>query len=1090
MVMILDAFLPKFNELLMQMAQDEVGMLLDIPGQIEKLNKTVCDIQCVLADAERKKSKGSAIERWLMQLKDVMYDADDVIDLCQMKVKERLAASSSHSSTNARYGCHLLSCFRNPLFAHEIGYKIKDINSRLQEIAKSKATLGLTESPLFYGPFVPGNRVDSMISRKTDPAVVQADIVGEQIEQDTELLVNWLIEEEKDVRENIVVAAIVGMGGIGKTTLAKRIFNDKRIGEAFQLKIWVCISKEVKGVEVLKCMIREAGGEHGAAQERSELVPILVRTIQKKKFLLVLDDVWEESRKVWDDLLRAPMNGAAHGSRLLVTTRDERVANGIRVARSHRVDKLSDVDGWSLLIKQVAPNGIESEIQDFKEIGMQIVEKCDGLPLAIKSIGGVLRTKGNTRDNWEAILRSNVWSMDGLSGDIHRAFYLSYEDLQAPLKQCFIFCSLFPEDCEIVKPDLIYMWLAEGFLHDKGDIWELGDSYYKELIMRNLLESLPGYKSSCKMHDLLWSFAHQLGKDENYVLGKGQVLSKSDGSLKVRRLSIEASEVNIEVIKKEIGLRTLVHREKSDFTLGDLCKTVCNLRIINLCNTGISSLPDSLFGLVHLRYLDVSASKLRSIPSSIENLRNLACLWCTNCTELSQVPESICNLRELRCLGFEITKVEAIPTGINNLEKLNVLHGFKPYKNNLERFSSLDGLESLSKLIQLRLEGLERVCDRNIAKKANLRSKNHLKQLYLYYTLLSPIEQLSQTNEKKMVIEDVLNELCPPSSLEEFSIECYFGRCLPNWLNLGAALPNLNYLVIHNCVCLEELAPLGQLPNLVFLRIKGVYSVVSVGEEFLGRDIQSEDVIAMSCPIKPAFPKLSELEFLGLPKWKEWWWNMGQPAMTKLKNLVIEDCPQLRSLPEGLSHHAISLESLQINGAQNLIFVEKLPSIKEIRVSNNLILERFSNLPSISHILIKKCPNLQTLEDLKALQSMVLIDFEMETLPDYLATITLQKLTVGCSEELLLKIARERGSGSEWSIFKHIPNVTIYSPNESLYVTYKKTPCSFTTNASTRLRRKETLYSGDWCSMRQEANSRGCITLEFRKSHSSDLIET
>ncbi|XP_078148745.1 putative disease resistance protein RGA3 [Carex rostrata] len=1050
MVMILDPFLSKFSEFLVQMVQNEVGMLLGIPGQIEKLRDTIRDIQCILADAEMKKSKSSAIERWLMQLKDVMYDADDIIDLCQIKAKERLAGSSSHSSSNARCGCPLLSCFRNPIFAHKIGSKIKDINSRLDGIAKRKTELGLIESPISSGPSNPVQRVDSVIIRETDPSILLAGIVGEKIEEDTELLVNWLTKEE--TTELLPVATILGMGGIGKTTLAKMIINDPRIVEEFQLKIWVCISKEVKAIEVLKCVIREAGGEPGAVERRSELVPLLERTIQKKKFLLVLDDVWIESRTVWDNLLCAPMSRGAYGSRLLVTTRDERVANAMRTSKLHRVDKLSEMDGWSLLIKQVAPNGVESDIQDLMEIGMQIVKKCDGLPLAIKSIGGVLCTKGNTRGNWLAILESNVWSMDGLPGDVHRAFYLSYEDLPSPLKRCFISFSLFPEDTMFSSTELIYLWLAEGYLQDKVDFWELGLLYYKELLLRNFLEDTKKYhdQAGCKMHDLLWSFTRQLGKDENCILGNGQVLSKFDSTLKLRRLSIEGDVVNIEIIKKKKGLRTLLLRAKPEFPLDDLCKTVSKLRILDIGGSNISCLPDSLFGLVHLRYLDVRQTKLRTIPNAIGNLRNnLVFLNCEGCFELSHIPKSISSLPELRGFNLLDTKVKAIPAGLNNLENLRHLYGFKPYNNNSEGFSSLDGLESLSKLIVLYLDGLEKVSDQNMAKGANLRSKNKLEYLRLGYISMSFEEQLSQTNEKKMTSEEVLNELFPPPFVQDLEIINYYGTCLPNWLNLGAALPNLRHLIIENCACFEGMAPLGQLPNLEYLCIEDAYSVVNIGEEFLLGGIQSKGIIEMGYSAKLAFPKLSELIFIKMANWKVWEWNKRLPAMPKLKKLYIVECPQLRSLPDGLSHHATSLEYLRISKADNLITVENLPSVKEIDVWENRILERISNLRSISYIEISQCPNLKAVENLETLQRIALSDFEMESLPDYLAMTMPQKIRIDCSEELLRKIAKERESGSEWNKFKHIPKVTINSPDGSFSAIYQKTPLSFTTNIRT-----------------------------------------
>ena len=219
---------------------------------------------------------------------------------------------------------------------------------RLEGIAKKRAMLGLTESAI-----IP--RVDSIIHRKTDHLIVVDDIVGEKIEEDTEMLVSWLTEEEKGVKENVCVVAILGMGGIGKSTLAKKIFNDERIADEFQLKIWVCVSKEVNGVEVLKCVIRKAGEEPANTNDRSVLVPKVESLVKGKKFFLILDDVWDESpqKAVWDSLLRAPMSRGAHGSRVLVTTRDERVANGMRATKSHRVEKLSNQDGWCLLIKQV-----------------------------------------------------------------------------------------------------------------------------------------------------------------------------------------------------------------------------------------------------------------------------------------------------------------------------------------------------------------------------------------------------------------------------------------------------------------------------------------------------------------------------------------------------------------------------------------------------------------------------------------------------------------------------------------------------------------------------------------------------------------
>jgi hypothetical protein len=383
----------------------------------------------------------------------------------------------------------------------------------------------------------------------------------------------------------------------------------------------------------------------------------------------------------------------------------------------------------------------------------------------------------------------------------------------------------------------------------------------------------------------------------------------------------------------------------------------------------------------------------------------------TGCTELSHLPHSITNLRQLRFLGLEGTNIEIIPAGLKKLEKLIELYGFKP-DNNPKGSSCLDELEALSQLVRLTLHGLERVSEMNMVKAANLRRKHRLQELILEFSSLNWEDQISQTNEKKVTAEGVLNELSPPHSVEIVQIRGYFGNCLPNWLNLGAALPQLRFLEIENCNCFENLAPFGQLSNLDYLRIKNAYSVVSVGEELFGTYIKSGGSIERNCSVIPPFSKLNTLEFVGMENWKEWQWKKGESAMPKLRKLLIKSCPQLRSLPEGLSHHATSLELLQIIGADNLITIENFSSIKDLRVFTNPNLERMSNLPSVSHILIRDCPNLKT---------------------------------ISCSEELLRKIRNQWEGGSEWNKFKHIPKVKINSWDESLCATYQKTPLSFIT---------------------------------------------
>lgn len=343
MAVILDAFISNISLVLLTMAQEEVGLLLGIPGEIEKLTRMVGDIRCVLSDAERRQSESQTISQWIMELKDLMYDADDIIDLCQIKASEHTHLSGS--------SCRFLnSCLSNPVFSHKIGRRIRVLNYKLEDIVNRISLLGLIEHRVGLSAV----RTSILtVSHKTDPLIVQSDIVGEKIEEDTDALVELITKEDAIVTNNMAVVAIVGVGGIGKTTLAKKVFNDQRIKDEFQVKIWVCVSKEVTERDLLKNVIREAGGNDCVAQERSELIPLLERLIAGKKFLLVLDDVWRESEKAWHGLLREPLMSGARGSRIIVTTRDQTAAMRMKAIHSLHVNKLRDDDAWSLLVKQV-----------------------------------------------------------------------------------------------------------------------------------------------------------------------------------------------------------------------------------------------------------------------------------------------------------------------------------------------------------------------------------------------------------------------------------------------------------------------------------------------------------------------------------------------------------------------------------------------------------------------------------------------------------------------------------------------------------------------------------------------------------------
>jgi hypothetical protein len=826
MVLIVDAVIARYTNKLADLIEDRVMRALGVVQQLQVLKGRLDYMKSVLVDAEVKRIHDSAINTWLNQLKDIMYDADDLIDLCSIK-SQRSSHIQLSSMLNQRV-CHkapLLSCLGHFQFNCEIGYRIKDINERLEIILKDRVMLRLDR-------VIPEHiSVPNVDIRQTDslPEVV----VGADIVNSTDEMVEKLIAY-RDVDTKFCVFGIEGMPGIGKTTLAKKIYNDPRIEKEFRLRIWLCVTETFDEINLLKQMIREAGGSAEQQTTRAELVSYLVRCISGKTVFLVLDDVW--GADVWTDLLCRPFEHQLQPNRILITTRHRAVLQETRAVHIHRVLKMNEDTGLELLLKDIFRKQEIEMVERFRDIGRQIVLKCDGLPLAIKVIAGVLSSK-STIAEWEGV-HDCEWSLDGLPDRVQGLLYWSYRDLPSELKQCYLFCSIFPASSQIHKDAISYWWAAEGLVSQKGNLsmHDATEGYYDELVRRNLLQLHPRYldKSRSTMHDLLRSLSQYLSKDESMFIDARTI---TDSVPMLRHVGIaNVGERLPAALKKIVRLRTLALFNSPTFSIidGELFRRLKHLRILILSETSIRAVPKSVKNLVHLRVLNLSFTKLQGVPKSIGRLLNLQYLSLLGCSELRVLPTSIAKLSNLRFLRLNETAITSMPRGIGGLRHLDMLMGVFESSNGFK----LDELQNLSQLRRLRIDKLERVEVASVV----LNDKTRLKELSLGCTIDRSIseEAFHGTNDGQRNMTTVYENLLPPPNLTHLFIHGFLGTKFPSWLvsPSSAIFRNLEHLHLNDCISCPQIPPVGQLPDLLVLKIKGADAVVKMETEVLGQGMK------------------------------------------------------------------------------------------------------------------------------------------------------------------------------------------------------------------------------------------------------------
>jgi hypothetical protein len=346
MAAVLDAMVSFVIDTLQKMAADEVDMLRGVPDEINKLEEKLQDLKAVLADAERRRITDEAVQRWVLMLKDVMYEATDIHDICIIHAEEQ--HESIRGEDFWRFN-NLIAFMQNIFFTHDIGNRIKDLNKKLDSICESGAEFNFFRMEQNQER---GMATDHPAGSKTSPVIERSSLVGKKIEEDTVDLVNMLTDERwSNHPDDYIVVAISGTGGIGKTALAQNIYNHQTIKDKFSIRMWLSITQACTETELLRDAIYHAEGGDCHDHGKSILESTLADIIRDKKTFVVLDDMWTVAK--WNNVLKASFSYVARGSRVLVTTRDERVARSMKAQYLHNVDHLGPQDAWTLLKKEV-----------------------------------------------------------------------------------------------------------------------------------------------------------------------------------------------------------------------------------------------------------------------------------------------------------------------------------------------------------------------------------------------------------------------------------------------------------------------------------------------------------------------------------------------------------------------------------------------------------------------------------------------------------------------------------------------------------------------------------------------------------------
>uniref|UniRef100_A0A1J3G1H7 Putative disease resistance RPP8-like protein 2 n=1 Tax=Noccaea caerulescens TaxID=107243 RepID=A0A1J3G1H7_NOCCA len=895
-------------EKLWELLSRESGRLQGVHEQVDELKREMRTLQSLLKDADARKSESNIVRNFLEDVKDIVDDGEDIIESFILKgLKEK----------GIKKRVKRLSCFL--VDRRKFASDIEGITKRISEVIARMQSFGIK--------IIDGGRSLSLQerqrvqreTRETFPDNSEMDLVG--VEESVEELVGHLVENE-----NIHVVSISGMGGIGKTTLARQVFHHDNIRRHFDGFAWVCVSQEFTRKDVWQRILQDLRPHDGGIEQMDErtLQRKLFQLLETSRYLIVLDDVWKTED--WDRI-KAVFPHQRRGSKMIITSRNQGVGlHADPTCFAFRPRILTPEESWKLCVSIVFRNTHETEFrvdEELEGMGEKMVTYCGGLPLAVRVLGGLLAKK-YTVSEWQRVYENIQTPILGKSvlddnklNSVYRVLSLSYEDLPVQLKHCFLYLAHFPEDRKINLKVLFNLWAAEGIITlscDGETIQRSGEDYLEELERRNMVIAGKDYSSIgdgegyCQMHDMMREICLSKAKEENFLQVMEVPTSTSTINVqtpsRARRLVVHnGNALHMVGHKKNQKCRSVmcfeVERNLWEQSAPDF-RSLPLLRVLDLDNAKFKGgkLPSSIGELIHLRFLSLQDATVSHLPWSLRNLKRLIYLNLSVDMDVEvHVPNILKGMLELRYLGLPVYMDDKTKLELGDLVNLEYLGYFST------KHSSVTDLLRMTRLTDLDVHLTSECTSETLSS-----SLSQLKKLESFAIL-----DLGVSRVVYQGADFVLDFI----HLKELALGIHMPR-FPDQYRLPT---NLSRIALANCRMEED--PMPILEKLLHLKSVGLLWRCFIGKR-------------MVCS-KVGFPQLHYLQIFEQEELEEWIVEEG--SMPCLRTLIIDNCKKLKELPEGLSH-ITSLKELEIKnmkrewtkklvpGGEHYYKVQHIPSVQ------------------------------------------------------------------------------------------------------------------------------------------------------------------